>query len=90
MLSQPTKGTKKRNLKPIIILLSIATVLLGGYLIYGFATLKTPTTEPTPCKGNYVSTDGTYCDGEYKGVIEPTITTDENGNIIERYVAPVE
>lgn len=90
MLSQPTKGTKKCSLKPIIILLSIATVLLGGYLIYGFATLKQAPAPEVTCEGDYINSDGTYCDNGHWGTVEPIVTTDENGNIIERYVVPVE
>lgn len=89
-LNQEIKGTENYNLKPAIILLSIGAVLLGAYLIYGFATLKqtTPTAEIT-CSESYISTDGTYCDGEHGGTVEPIITTDENGNTIETYVGPV-
>lgn len=89
-LNQPIKGTENINLKPAIILLSIAAVLLGVYLIVGFATLKqTTTTAEITCSESYISTDGTYCDGEHGGKVEPIVTTDENGNSVETYVGPV-
>lgn len=81
---------KKYNLKPVIILLSIAAVLFGGYLVYGFATLKQAPVPEVTCEGNYINSDGTYCDNGHWETVEPIVTTDENGNIIERYVAPVE
>lgn len=88
-LNQQIPGTEKYNLKPIIILLGIAAALLGGYLIYGFATLKQAPTPEITCEGNYINSDGTYCDDGRWGKVEPIITTDENGNTVEIYVAPV-
>ncbi len=88
-LNQQIPGTEKYNLKPVIILLSIVAILFGGYLIYGFATLKQAPATEVPCEGNYISSDGTYCDGEHWGTVEPIITTDENGNTVKTYVAPI-
>lgn len=81
------KLNQENNLKPVIALLSIVAVVLGAYLINEFMTLK-QTTQPTEttCSGSYISSDGTYCDGEHGGKVEPIITTDADGNTVKTYV----
>lgn len=87
-LTQPIQGTEKYNLKPAIILLSIGAVLLAGYLIYGFATLPAPTTA-NYCYGNYISADGTYCDGNgHGGQADKVITENPDGSTTTTYVKP--
>lgn len=87
-LNQQIPGTEKYNLKPAIVLLSIGAILLGGYLIYGFATLKQAPVPEVTCEGNYINSDGTYCDNGHWGTVEPIITTDENDNTVKTYVGP--
>ncbi len=71
----------------ISILLTSVAVLLGAYLIDEFMTLKqTPATTEITCSENYISSDGTYCDGEHGGKVEPIITTDADGNTVKTYV----